>query len=196
MGSGCRAGAAVAECRHMVAPAQAAVADVGSHTEAATPAGPATPATVPAWIVVPLRLYLSTAFLDALTNKAGPRRWSAWLHFMPHFVARLAPDAARWYQPVLAHIVLPHATLFAALVSIGEVAVGLALLFGAVTRLAAAGGIMLTANYFLLNGLTIVDVSNDFAILVGLIVVFLSRAGRTLGVDAWLARRWPRVPLW
>jgi thiosulfate dehydrogenase (quinone) large subunit len=173
----------------MVAPAPVVVS--GPQARA-----PANPATVPGWIVVPLRLYLSTAFLGALTNKAGPRRWSAWLHFMPHFVAQLQPHAARWYQPVLTHIVLPHATVFAALVSVGEVAVGVALLFGAVTRLAAAGGIMLTANYFLLNGLTVADVSNDFAILIGLIVVFLSRAGRTLGIDAWLARRWPNVPLW
>jgi uncharacterized membrane protein YphA (DoxX/SURF4 family) len=115
---------------------------------------------------------------------------------MPDLVARQAPHAAAWYQPVLAHIVLPHATLFAALVSIGEVAVGFSLLFGAVTRLGAAAGIVLTANYFVLNGLTIADVSNDFAILIGLIVVFRARAGRTLGADAWLARRWPDSPLW
>jgi thiosulfate dehydrogenase [quinone] large subunit len=180
----------------MVGSAQAVAGDAESRISATASAGPATPATVPGWTVVPLRLYLSSAFLEALTDKAGPRRWSAWLHFMPGFVARLAPHAAGWYQPVLAHVVLPHAILFAALVSIGEVAVGFGLLFGALTRLAAAGGILLTANYFLLNGLTVADVSNDFAILVGLIVVFLSRAGRTLGVDAWLARRWPHVPLW
>jgi thiosulfate dehydrogenase (quinone) large subunit len=148
------------------------------------------------WVVVPLRLYLSTAFLDALTNKFGPGKWTGWLNWMPGYLADQIPRAAAWYRPALAAVVLPHARLFAGLVSIGEVSVGFALLFGAGTRLAAAVGMFLTANYFLFNGLSVLDESNDFAIMVGCFVVLLTAAGRTFGVDAFLARRWPDCPLW
>jgi len=145
---------------------------------------------------VPLRLYLSTVFLDSLTNKVGPGKWGGWLDWMPGYVADQLPRAAALYRPVLAAVVLPHARVFAALVAIGEVSVGCALLLGAGTRLAAVVGMFLTANYFLFNGLSVIDESNDFAIMIGCLVVLLTAAGRTFGVDAVLARRWPNCPLW
>jgi uncharacterized membrane protein YphA (DoxX/SURF4 family) len=141
-------------------------------------------------------LYLGAAFLEALTNKVGPHRWSAWPHWMHDHVAKLAPHVVPFYRPFLTAVVIPHANVFGPLVAAGEVAVGAALFLGVGTRLAAACGMLLTLNYFLLNGLTVVDVSNDFAILTGCAVVLITAAGRTLGLDAYLVRRWPRMPIW
>jgi uncharacterized membrane protein YphA (DoxX/SURF4 family) len=115
---------------------------------------------------------------------------------MPGYVKDAVPHTVWFYQPMLTRVVLPHAALFAGVVAVGELVVGAALFLGVGTRGATALGALLTINYFLLNGLRVVDVGNDLALMVGCVVVLLSAAGRTFGIDAYLARRWPAVLLW
>jgi uncharacterized membrane protein YphA (DoxX/SURF4 family) len=152
--------------------------------------------TVPRVTTLPLRLYLASAFILEVKNKIGPGKWTAWLEWMPTDITDQVQHVAGFYRPFLTAIVLPHATLFGALVALGEAGVSIALLIGGLTRLAAAVGILLTANYALLNGTSLTAVSNDRALLVGFIVVLLTAPGRVFGVDAYLARRWPRSILW
>jgi uncharacterized membrane protein YphA (DoxX/SURF4 family) len=153
-------------------------------------------ATAPAWVVVPLRLYFGAAFLSAASNKIGSANWSHWPEWMAGVIAGRLPEVTPLYRPFLTSVVLPHITFFAPLVALTEVAVGIALILGGATRLAAAVGILLTANYFLLDGMTVVDVSNDAAFMVGLAILVTTAAGRVLGVDAMLSRRWPGSKLW
>lgn len=101
-----------------------------------------------------------------------------------------------WYVPFLEGWVLPNVGLFAFLVTWGEFLTGVSLTFGAATRLGAAVGIFMAANYALLY-------NNDFFPAVGnwnyvwyLTIVLLAAGGRSFGVDTYLARRWPRCPLW
>jgi uncharacterized membrane protein YphA (DoxX/SURF4 family) len=153
-------------------------------------------ATAPGWVVVPLRLYLGAAFLSAASNKTGSANWNHWPGWMGGVIVERLPHAAALYRPILSGIIAPHVNFFAPLVAIMEIAVGIALLLGGATRLAAAAGILLTANYFLLDGMTVIDVSNDAAFVVGLAVLVVTGAGRVLGIDAGLARRWPGSRLW
>jgi uncharacterized membrane protein YphA (DoxX/SURF4 family) len=152
--------------------------------------------TVPGWVVVPLRLYLGCAFLSAASNKVGPGKWGHWPEWMGDFIQTQLQQAAGFYRPILTAVILPHTGFFAPFVAIMEIAVGVALIVGGATRLAAALGILLTLNYFLLDGMSVIDVSNDAAFIVTLAVVLVTAAGRTAGLDAVFARRWPRVWLW
>lgn len=152
--------------------------------------------TAPGWVVVPLRLYLGAAFLSAASNKVGTGNWGNWPMWMGQVIAGRLPEVTPLYRPFLTAVVAPHVTVFAPLVALTEIAVGVALLLGGATRLAATVGILLTATYFLLDGMTVVDVSNDAAFIVGLTVLVFTAAGRVAGLDALLVRRWPRSRLW
>jgi uncharacterized membrane protein YphA (DoxX/SURF4 family) len=136
-------------------------------------------------------VYLGAAFLSAASNKVGSANWPNWPDWMAGVIQTRLPDAPAFYRPVLTGIILPHVRFFAPAVAITEVAVGCALLIGGLTRLAAAVGMLLVLNYFLLDGALVVGVSHDLAFAIGLLIVFATRAGRTLGVDMLLARRWP-----
>jgi uncharacterized membrane protein YphA (DoxX/SURF4 family) len=98
-------------------------------------------ATVPRVTTLPLRLYLASAFILEVKNKIGPGKWTAWLEWMPTDIADQVQHVAGFYRLFLTAIVLPHATLFGALVALGEAGVSIALLIGGLTRLAAAVGI-------------------------------------------------------
>ena len=101
-----------------------------------------------------------------------------------------------WYQPFLEHVVLPNAEIFATLVTAGETFVAVSLLLGVATRLGAVVSMWLALNYSLLYGQSfIVPAGNTLYFWVGFLFLVMA-AGRAYGVDYWLHRRWPRVPLW
>lgn len=61
-----------------------------------------------------------------------------------------APPASRWYLEAIA---IPGAPVFAPLVLIGELAVGVALLAGVQSRLAAVAGIVMVLNFHFAAGI-------------------------------------------
>jgi uncharacterized membrane protein YphA (DoxX/SURF4 family) len=152
--------------------------------------------TAPAWAVVPLRVYLGAAFLSAASNKVGTGKWGHWPEWMAGFVTTQVPQSVGLYRPILTGVILPHANLFAPLVAVAEIVVGVALILGGGTRLAAGIGLVLTLNYWMMKGAPLVAVSNDFTFVLSLLVLIATAAGRTLGLDMVLARRWPRARLW
>ena len=60
-----------------------------------------------------------------------------------------ATDTPGWYVWFLQNVVQPNASLFATLVALGELAVGLGLLVGLLTGIAAFGGVFLNGNFVL-----------------------------------------------
>ena len=58
-----------------------------------------------------------------------------------------------WYAWFLENVVQPNAGLFATLVALGELAVGLGLLVGLLTGIAAFGGVFMNANFVLAGAL-------------------------------------------
>jgi uncharacterized membrane protein YphA (DoxX/SURF4 family) len=102
-----------------------------------------------------------------------------------------------FYQEFVRGVVLPHARIFAGLVSWGEVLVGAALVLGLCTRFAAAAALLLVVNYMFAKGNWFwYPSSNDAAFAAISLALLIGAAGRTLGLDLFLAERWPRSPLW
>jgi thiosulfate dehydrogenase [quinone] large subunit len=152
---------------------------------------------VPRSLLVILRLHLGVILLitDAGKMLRGNAPFSVeMLSFLQGYAMR---NASAPYQHFLQQLVIPHATLFSYLVMVGELAASLCLLLGLGTRVGAAIAMFLFLNYMLAKGrLFWSPDSEDAAVFFSALVCLLGAAGRVLGIDAYLARRWPRVVLW
>ena len=146
------------------------------------------------WQVTILRVFFGFYFLrDGLGKLTGgftqPGALEKWL-------TTKTADAFDWYKPFLTEVAIPHHQIFAGLVTWGMILAGLALLLGVLTRPAALAGLFMTLNFYLAKGGGSPATTSDQAFMVGLLVVFLTRAGRSFGLDWWLARRYPRSLFW
>lgn len=144
--------------------------------------------------LVLLRVQIGVVFL--VSGIANVRE-----HFTPKllgFLQNVALDKGHlFYQDFVRAVVIPHVAVFAAIVSWGEVLVGAALLLGIATRFAAAAALLIVVNSMLAKGTwPWTPSSNDAAYAAISLALLIGAAGRTLGVDALLAKRWPRSPLW
>jgi uncharacterized membrane protein YphA (DoxX/SURF4 family) len=97
------------------------------------------------WFVV--RMYVGAEWLLAGWEKVTSPAWGtsgkALAGFVSGALAKTTgpnPSVQGWYAWFLQHVVLPNAGLFSVLVSWGEVAVGLGLLLGILTGIAAGFG--------------------------------------------------------
>jgi PQQ-dependent catabolism-associated beta-propeller protein len=152
-----------------------------------------------------LRIVVGAWFLKAVWTKVSfgvaagvvpyPMVSPRFIAFHPRRVAEFAAgNPIGWYKDFLETTVLPHAALFATLQTIGEVAVGLALLFGVMTRVAAAVGLFLALNYGLASQWMSFGQQGFHLLLVVSMVIFLvSGAGRVWGFDQWLLPRAKRT---
>ena len=92
------------------------------------------------------------------------------------------PDVTGWYGWFLEHVVIPNAGVFGWLVTLGELAVGAALILGALTGIAAFFGVVMNANYLLSGTVS----SNPVLIILGVLVVLAWRNAGWIGLDGWL----------
>src|SRR2546421_7777858 len=129
-----------------------------------------------AWLWLIVRLYVGyewlTAGLEKLTGYSftfdasfGQKVSSPWV-FGAHDGAAIKgfvggalaqtggphPAVQGWYASFLQSVVLPNATLFAYLVTFGEVLIGLGLIFGVLTGIAAFFGVFMNLNFLLAGG--------------------------------------------
>jgi len=142
-----------------------------------------------------LRIMMGVIFLAVWADNLikGFYSPSGWAHFVQHYADTtiVAP-----YATVLNNILIPHAALFAyGQFAIELVVFGLFLVFGVFTPVAG-----LLAAGFQLNLLIATSGTTDWPgtyiiMLVLLVAIALGQSGRTLGVDALLARRNPRPRL-
>jgi uncharacterized membrane protein YphA (DoxX/SURF4 family) len=141
-----------------------------------------------------LRIYFGVILLLA----GIPKHQSDFTPRLTGFLNEVALTKAQpFYQEFVRGVVLPHAQIFAGLVSWGEVLAGAALVLGLCTRLAASAGLLLVLNYMLAKGnWPWYPSSNDAAFAAISIALLVGAAGRTLGLDIFLSERWPRSPLW
>jgi thiosulfate dehydrogenase (quinone) large subunit len=146
---------------------------------------------IPLATLVPLRIVCGLILvLEGWSKLQGD-----WLHGTP-----LASSLGNWmaadkpygfFLPVVktAHA---HPKVFGALVTIGELAVGISLLGGVLTRIGSALGALMLFSFAFGNGQGLVPPGN--AVLMGLICLMFVVAppGRVLGVDVALRSRLPR----
>jgi uncharacterized membrane protein YphA (DoxX/SURF4 family) len=135
-----------------------------------------------------LRIYLALVFL-----------LSAWVSFRPDapplpggFLGGVPQqDGYPFHQEFFHRVVEPHVQVLEAVVGWSELLVGITLAIGLLTRFSAVMALVLTVNSMLARGAL-----NDWAYGAIAVALLIGAAGRTLGLDGMLARRWPRSPLW
>ena len=154
------------------------------------------------WLAV-LRIVVGLYFVKSLITKMSfvmvggvlpiPAVSERWLGVMPKIVARQASDnPLAFYKQFLEETVLPHSSLFAQLTAWGETVVGLGLTLGLLTGIASLVGLFLVTNYGLATQWMSPGQQGFHLVLFSLMLAFLfARAGRTWGLDGWLARRKP-----
>ena len=151
---------------------------------------------VPRWILVILRVHLGVILLLTVAGKMfRPEPFSVeMLSYLQGFSMRNAPG---FYQSFLQQVVIPNPTLFSYLIMTGELIAGVCLLLGIFTRVGAAIAMFLFLNYMFSKGRWFWSPdSEDAAVFFSALVCLIGAAGRVYGVDAYLARRWPRALFW
>ncbi len=156
------------------------------------------------WFI--LRLYVSyqwltsgfaklTGYSIAFDSFGQPSRGGAWV-FTTHSDSGLKsfitsalthangpfPNVQEWYAAFLQHVVLPNTTTFAYFVTFGEVLVGLGLLLGAFTGIAAFFGIVMNMNYLFAGSISI----NPVLCVCSLLLVLAWRVSGFWGIDRYL----------
>jgi thiosulfate dehydrogenase [quinone] large subunit len=144
-----------------------------------------------AWLWLVVRLYLGYEWLSAGLTKLGAPAWTgdsagaAVTGFAKGALAKAGgehPDVTGWYAGFLNGFVIPNAGLFGWLVTIGELAVGIALILGVLTGIAAFFGIVMNANYLLAGTVS----TNPILIILGTLLVLAWRNAGWIGLDRWL----------
>ncbi|HEU4402197.1 MAG TPA: DoxX family membrane protein [Candidatus Polarisedimenticolia bacterium] len=139
---------------------------------------------------VPARLYCGYFFLTYGLEKATGHFGGAALR--ETLTKWAAEPRYRFYLPFLQRVAIPHADLFGYLVIFGEIAVGALLLAGCATRFAALGGLFLCLNFLFASGTPLLSVEAPAVFTLLLLTVYLTAAGRALGLDHFLKKVLPR----
>jgi len=139
------------------------------------------------WLVV--RMNVGAEWLLAGWEKAQSPAWGTSGKALAGFVAgALAkasgpnPAVQGWYAWFLQYLVLPNAGLYSFLVTYGEFAVGLGLLLGILTGIAAGFGVLMNLNYLLAGTVSV----NPVLGMLGLFLFFSWRVCGWIGGDQWL----------
>ena len=146
------------------------------------------------WVRVLMGAVWLNGGVEKLLNPSFPRQFAASLQ-AGGFVSQAPP----FFQDVMKGYVVPNAELFAQLMRAGELTLGIALILGLLTNLAAIGSVGLSAVILLSQGgvrlgtglgspefLTI----NVLVALISLVILF-SPAAKAISVDLRLAQRSP-----
>lgn len=168
--------------------------DTHQHADAAPRphlvAPPLASRAVPAWALLPLRLFLGVTFIDAGLGKLlSP----AWFGTGPRSFATLAAGFAKGSPlagPVRA-VVLTHPFLFALLLAVLELVVGVCAVIGLASRPAAGVGLGLSLLFFLTASWRVRPFfyGADLPFAAGWLTMLLAGHGGLPSVDATLLRR-------
>lgn len=138
----------------------------------------------PLWFVV--RMYVGAEWLLAGWEKIQSPAWGTSGVGLKGFVegalklsAGAHPSVQGWYAWFLQNTVLPNASLFSFMVTWGEFAVGLGVLFGVLTGIAAGFGVLMNFNYLLAGTVSI----NPPLGVLGLFLVLSWRVAGWIGID-------------
>ena len=150
--------------------------------------------TIPGYLLTILRIYLGVILLATVTGKLlASIPFSAEMLDFLNFEIR-AGRPLHFYTSLLQSSVIPHAKLFSYIIMTAEAIAGLGLLLGAFTRLSALIAMVLFLNYMLAKGrLFWSPDSQDAAVFVIALVLYLGKAGRFCGLDSYFEKLWPKL---
>ncbi|MEK4252752.1 DoxX family protein [Ureibacillus sp. FSL K6-2830] len=140
------------------------------------------------WLVV--RIYVGWIWLqsgihkvfdDAWTGKNAGAAVSGYLQGAIE-KASTTNDVMGWYAAFLEHICLPNATIFSYLVAFGEVLVGIGLIIGLFTAIAAFFGSMMNIAFLFAGTLS----SNPRLLLLSILLMLAWKVAGWYGLDRWV----------
>jgi thiosulfate dehydrogenase [quinone] large subunit len=149
-----------------------------------------------AWVRVLIGAVWLNGAAEKFLNPEFPQQFATSLG-VGGFISQAPP----WFQNIMQSTVVPNAETVAQLMRFGELALGLALIFGLLTNPAALGSIVLSLIILLSQGGVRLGTGvatpeflnvNALIALISL-VILLSPAAKALSVDAALARGRPRL---
>lgn len=153
------------------------------------PVGVAGRASQVGWALIPLRAFIAVVYLYGGVSKIADRRF---LSGDSPTSMRASVLAVRATSPIggLLGPVAQHSFAFGLPLAIGELAVGLGMLLGVWTRIAALGGMLLALSLWLTVswGASPWFTSADLVYLFAFTPLLIAGAGGVLSVDGWLAR--------
>lgn len=149
--------------------------------------------TAPLWPIALIRMAIGFLWLFSLRWKLPPDFTpSSGPGLMDWLILEARYPAFELYGQFVDSVVIPNFTLFAWIIFLAELLVGLSLLTGTLTRLGAAVGLLLALNL----GIGLLEVPHEWPWSYIMLAMFhgiflVTAAGRVWGIDAWLRRRLP-----
>ncbi len=143
------------------------------------------------WIWLILRLYAGYEWLSAGIEKFqspawfGPTAGSAITGFVKGALTKSTgshADVQAWYAAFLQNIVLPNANLWSHLITFGELLVGVALILGIFTGIAAFFGSFMNMNYLLSGTVS----TNPILFAIATFLVLAWKTAGWWGLDRWV----------
>ena len=147
----------------------------------------------PLWPIALARIAIGVLWLFSLRWKLPPDfAPDAGRGLLDYLQLEAQYPAFALYGRFVEAVVIPNFTLFAWVIFLTELLVGLSLLTGTLTRLGAAVGLLMALNL----GVGMLAVPNEWPWSYVMLAMFhflflMTAAGRVLGVDALLRRRMP-----
>ncbi len=144
-----------------------------------------------AWFWLVVRIYAGYEWLTAGMEKLGAPSWTgshagaAIGGFVAGALKKTAgghPDVAGWYASFLQSLVLPHAAAWSWAITLGEVAVGVGLIVGFLTGIAAFFGGLMNANYLLAGTVS----TNPVLFILSTWLLLAWRVAGYYGLDRWV----------
>lgn len=142
--------------------------------------------SAPLWFII--RMYVGyewiTAGIEKVMNPAwlGSNAGAALKGFIQGALAKTAgahPDVQMWYAGFLKSTVLPHLVTWSNAIAVGEVLVGLGLIVGLFTGIAAFFGFFMNLNFMLAGTVSI----NPILFLLAIALVLARRVAGYWGLD-------------
>ena len=144
-----------------------------------------------AWLWLVVRIYVGWQWLEAGWGKVTSPMWtgstagsalSGFINGALHKATGEHPDVQGWYAAFLQNVVLPHVNGWAHAVAYGELFVGIALVLGAFTGIAAFFGLFMNLNYLLAGTVSTNPIL--FTLSIGLILAW--KIAGYIGLDRYL----------
>jgi thiosulfate dehydrogenase [quinone] large subunit len=142
------------------------------------------------WIWLLLRLYIGYQWISAGWEKLHSPAWvgssagSAMAGFVKGALAETTgahPSVQGWYAAFLQNVVLPNIKVWSFAISIGEFLVGVALVLGLFTGIAAFFGGFMNVNYLMSGALS----TNPILFVVATWLVLAWKTAGWIGLDHW-----------
>jgi thiosulfate dehydrogenase (quinone) large subunit len=143
------------------------------------------------WIWLILRIYIGYEWVVAGYGKVTSPAWVGsqagvgLTGFLKGALAKMAgdhPDVSGWYGWFLQNVVLPNAATWSVVVAFGELLVGIALILGIFTGIAAFFGGFMNFNYLMAGTVS----TNPLIFLIALALILACKTAGWIGLDHWI----------